>query len=70
MAVAVVAAAPAVIRRTAVSSSEAANPSTLSHIISDAPAASAAASHASTRTLTQPGDSAVRLTISRASISR
>ncbi len=54
--IAVVAAAPAVIRRAAVSPSAAENPLTLSHISVDATAADAAASHASTGRSTQPGD--------------
>ncbi len=58
MAVAVVAAAPAVMRRTAVSPSAAESPPTLSHISTDATAEDAAASHARTRTLTHPGEMA------------
>ena len=44
------------------------SPSTFSHISAAATADDAAASHASTRTLTQPGDSGAKLTNSRATI--
>ena len=51
-----VAAAPALMRRTAISPSAAEKPLTLYHINADATADDAADSHASTRTLTHAGD--------------